>query len=109
MIIDTNAVSDWADGTGAAPGIISQCPRRVIPVTVLGEYQFGIKASRYRARYEHWLAQTLPHCEIHPSTQATAGIYSQLRHDLKKAGQDSPPERPVDCSQCHRAGPAHPQ
>jgi len=91
MIIDTNAASDWADATGEAVKIIGLTSRRVIPVTVLGEYLYGIKGSRYRARYEQWLKETLPFCEIHSITPTTAEIYGQLRHDLKKKGKTIPP------------------
>jgi len=91
MIIDTNAASDWADGTGEAVEIIGLTSRRVITVTTLGEYLYGIKGSYYRTRYEQWLKETLPLCEIHSITSTTAEIYGQLRHDLKKVGKTVPP------------------
>jgi len=92
IVIDTCALSAWADGTASgALDIIGRSPRRIIPAIVLGEYRFGIAGSRYRERYEQWLEETLPECEVHPITEGTARIYARLRRQLKVTGSTVAP------------------
>ena len=56
MILDTNAVSDFADGDEKVLRRLRN-PSTVIhlPVIVLGEYRYGLKSSRQRAARERWL------------------------------------------------------
>ena len=90
MILDTNALSAWADGNPACHGIFEEASRLIVPSVVLGEYLYGIRQSRYRARYEEWLAQNLPAAEIHPVSDATADEYANLRIHLKSTGTPIP-------------------
>ncbi len=55
MILDTNALSAFVDGEAAVGHILRQQPRAAIPVIVLGEFRYGIAASRHRKTYEAWL------------------------------------------------------
>lgn len=90
MILDTNALSAWADGDPSiAPPLVS-ADRLVIPGVVLGEYYFGIRGSRFRERYETWLREYLPLAEIAAITSRTADAYADLRRDLKRAGRALP-------------------
>jgi tRNA(fMet)-specific endonuclease VapC len=59
MILDTNALSAWADGAAAVRPALSSAARLVVPAVALGEYLFGILQSRHRERYERWLAGNL--------------------------------------------------
>jgi tRNA(fMet)-specific endonuclease VapC len=68
MILDTNALSAWADGNPACRTAFIEASRLVVPVIVLGEYQYGIRQSRHRARYEEWLARNRSSAMTHTST-----------------------------------------
>ena len=45
MILDANALSAWADGDPAIEPLLRTASRLVIPVVVLGEFEFGIRQS----------------------------------------------------------------
>jgi tRNA(fMet)-specific endonuclease VapC len=51
MILDTNALSAWADGNSACRPVFAEASRLVVPAIVLGEYHYGIRQSRHRSRY----------------------------------------------------------
>ena len=86
MILDTGALSAFADGDPALGGILRGQARAVLPVIVLGEFRYGISESRHRDAYEGWLEANLPGFEVLPVTAATAHAYAILRADLKSAG-----------------------
>ncbi len=91
MILDTNALSAWAEGHAAVETPLRTADRLVVPSVVLGEYYFGIRQSRYRSRYEDWLARYLPLTEIATVTSATADLYADIRLELKRRGAPIPP------------------
>ena len=91
MILDTNALSAWAEGIVAVELPLRSARRLVVPSVVLGEYYFGIRQSRHRRRYEAWLRRYLPVAEIATVTHATAGAYASIRLELKHAGKPIPP------------------
>ena len=84
MILDTNALSAWADGTATVGAALSAATRLVVPVVVLGEYLFGILQSRHRQRYEQWLAANLPTVELATIGHQTAREYADIRLELKQ-------------------------
>jgi tRNA(fMet)-specific endonuclease VapC len=90
MILDTNALSAWADGDPACHEAFLTATRLVVPVIVLGEYLFGIRQSKYRSRYEEWLASNLPMAEVAPITAGATGIYADARFWLKSNGTPIP-------------------
>ena len=90
MILDTNALSAWADGDTAVEACAMLADRPVLPVVVLGEYLFGIRQSRHRAHYEAWLRRTLPLVRIADSDSGTAYSYATIRLELKAAGRPIP-------------------
>lgn len=90
MILDTNALSAWADGRPSCRPAFAAANRLVVPVIVLGEYHFGIRQSRHRARYEEWLEQNLPHVEVAEISGDLAEVYADLRLQLKKRGTPIP-------------------
>jgi hypothetical protein len=56
MILDTNAVSDFADANQRLLNCLQQSAADIhLPVIVLGEYRYGVKSSRLRAARESWL------------------------------------------------------
>lgn len=90
MILDTNALSAWAEGLPAIAAPLRSARRLILPSIVLGEYYFGIRQSRHRSRYEKWLASFLPMTEIAVVTAATAANYADVRLELKRAGNPIP-------------------
>ena len=90
MILDTNALSAWAEGRATVKAPLLSAERLVVPSVVLGEYYFGIRQSRYRNRYEEWLARYLPLTEIAAVTSATADAYAAIRLELKQSGSPIP-------------------
>ena len=64
MILDTNALSAFIDGEPAVGVRLSAESQVAIPVIVLGEFRYGISGSRYRDKYERWLADHLSDFEI---------------------------------------------
>ena len=91
MILDTNALSAWAEGVAAVEAPLRSARRLVVPSIVLGEYYFGIRQSSHRDRYEGWLRRYLPLAEIAIVTHATAGVYADVRLELKRSGSPIPP------------------
>ena len=90
MILDTNALSSWADGDAAIKPALLSAARLVVPGVVLGEFDFGIRQSRHYRRYTEWLARSLRDVEIALVDEATAGHYGEIRLSLKKAGTPIP-------------------
>ena len=90
MILDTNALSAWAEGRAAVESPLRVAHRLVVPSVVLGEYYFGIRQSCHRTRYENWLARYLPLTEIATVTSANADTYADIRLELKRRGAPIP-------------------
>lgn len=90
MILDTNALSAWADGVPAVQAPFQAANCLVVPSIVLGEYYFGIRQSLYRERYENWLRQYLPLVEVVAVTPETANVYANIRLELKQQGTPIP-------------------
>lgn len=90
MILDTNALSAWADGDAAVESSLMVADCLVVPVVVLGEFLFGIRQSRHRDSYEVWLRRRLPSTEIATVGSATAIRYAEIRLELKRAGRPIP-------------------
>ncbi len=90
MILDTNALSALADGDAALEPVLRRAEEIAVPTIVLGEYRYGIMGSRDRAKYRQWLAETIPHFRILAVDAETAAAYSDVRHELKRAGRPIP-------------------
>ena len=90
MILDTNALSAWAEGQPEIRPKLESAARLVLPVVSLGEYLFGISQSRHRPRYEQWLAQNLPAVEVAAIGEATARVYAEIRLDLRQRATPIP-------------------
>ena len=90
MILDTNALSAWAEGQAGIEAPLRAADRLVVPCVVLAEYWFGIRQSRHRRHYEDWLAHYLPLTEIATVTSRTADAYADIRLELKRRGSPVP-------------------
>jgi predicted nucleic acid-binding protein len=90
LILDTNALSAFADGDAAVGEALRTQARAAIPVIVVGEFRYGIAQSRRRASYEEWLDSSLVHFDILQVTEETAITYAALRIALKRSGRPIP-------------------
>lgn len=90
MILDTNALSAFVDGDAAIGERLSEQAQPAIPVIVLGEFRYGIRASRHRTRYEQWLHDHLPDFDVLAVTESTTLVYAQVRASLKELGRPIP-------------------
>jgi len=86
MILDTNALSAFADGVPPVVQQIAIADELHVPVIVLGEYSFGIATSRRRREYEAWLARGRALWNVLPLVEETATHYAEIRQQLKRAG-----------------------
>ena len=90
MILDTNALSAFAEGVLPVLRQIATADDLHIPVIVLGEYRFGIATSRRRREYERWLARGHSFWNVLPLVEETATHYASIRQELKSAGAPLP-------------------
>ena len=90
MILDTNALSAFAEGDEGLLARIEAAPELHLPVIVLGEYRFAVRQSRYRRTYETWLGEALPDFAVLPVLDSTTEHYAALCHELKRAGTPIP-------------------
>jgi tRNA(fMet)-specific endonuclease VapC len=90
VILDTNALSAFADGDEKLLRAIENEAELALPVIVLGEYLYGIQQSRFRPSYETWIKANLPFFDLLPILHETAEHYAKIRHELKTAGKPIP-------------------
>ena len=91
MILDTNAISDFADANQRLLDRIQQTDDDLhLPVIVLGEYRYGLKSSRLRVARESWLDELESTAIVLTITSETSRIYADIRYELRLAGQPIP-------------------
>jgi predicted nucleic acid-binding protein len=90
VILDTNGLSAWLDGDEKLKLKLIDAPKVWLSPIVLGEYRFGIKASRHREVYELNLADLEMDIPTLPIDAATSASYAEIRQDLKKCGRQFP-------------------
>ena len=91
MILDTNAVSDFADANQRLLNCLQQSAADIhLPVIVLGEYRYGVKSFRLRAARESWLDGLEGSTIVLTVTSETSRVYADIRHELRVAGQPIP-------------------
>ena len=90
MILDTNALSAWAEGDRSIEPVLRSATEVVIPVIVLGEFDYGIRQSRHYKRYADWLDASLTSVEIALIYREVAHAYGAVRFELKQAGTPIP-------------------
>jgi tRNA(fMet)-specific endonuclease VapC len=83
VILDTNAVSAFAEGDHSVREKIAAAPGPYLPVIVLGEYQFGLLGARNRERRLVWLKELARHWTVLEVSVDTAATYAEIRHTLK--------------------------
>jgi predicted nucleic acid-binding protein len=90
LILDTIALSAFADGDEKLLHNINKEFELAVPVVVLGEYLCGVHGSRFRLRYEEWLESNIAVFEVLPIGRETAQRYAEIRRELKAAGRPIP-------------------
>ena len=91
MILDTHAVSDFADANQRLLNCLQQSAADIhLPVIVLGEYRYGVKSSRLRGARESWLDELEGSAIVLTVTSETSRVYADIRHELRVAGQPIP-------------------
>jgi tRNA(fMet)-specific endonuclease VapC len=90
VIVDTNALSAFADGSSLAIAALQVAGEVSVPVIVLGEFRYGITHSRRHREYEAWLAQYLSAFRVLEVTVETAVEYALLRSELRHLGRPIP-------------------
>ena len=90
MILDTNALSAFADNVPGVVKHVGTAEELYVPTIVLGEYRFGIATSRRRRDYETWLARGRAFWNILPVVEETTMHYAAIRQELRKAGTPLP-------------------
>ena len=90
VALDTNALSDFAAGSEALGHALLPFRSLALPVTVLGEYRYGLHGSKRQARLIEWLLELLPEVRILEITERTTAVYARVRHQLRAAGTPMP-------------------
>ena len=90
LVVDTNALSAWLDGDPGIAQPLSLASRIGLSPVVLGEYRFGLLASRERALYEEKLNQLEQQFQVIPVDSSTASFYAEIRRRLKSKGTPIP-------------------
>jgi tRNA(fMet)-specific endonuclease VapC len=90
MILDTNALSAFADDVASVVRQVASADELHVPVIVLGEYRFGIAISRRRREYEAWLSRGGSFWNVLPLVEETAAHYASIRQQLKCDGVPLP-------------------
>ena len=90
LILDTNALSAFAEGDPGMLGALANETQLAIPAVVLGEYVYGIRRSRFRRRYESWLAESADAFTVLEVGPSTAAHYAAIRQELRDSGLPIP-------------------
>jgi len=90
VILDTNAISAWAEQNPSALRLIEAQPFLCLPVIVLGEFRFGLRGSRKRSVLEPQLDLLEQTVRVLDITRETATVYAAIRFALKQRGTPIP-------------------
>ena len=91
MILDTNALSDFADRDADLLRVLPSDRPWSLPTVVIGEYRFGLLGSRERAPREAWLTGLISVLQILDITADTTTFYASVRDQLKTDNRRIPP------------------
>ncbi len=90
MILDTNAVSALIAGDKRLGSVLSKTDHHHLPLIVIGEYQYGLLASRKRTKLQALLRKLESESIVLCPDRETANWYASIRHDLKTRGHPIP-------------------
>ena len=83
MILDTNAISAWAENHAGLLGVLRGDRPWYLPSIALGEFRYGLLGSSKRAQLEAWLDAVEAACAVLAPDAATARHYGELRRELE--------------------------
>ena len=89
-MLDTNALSAWADADAALLCVLPKDRLWRLPVVALGEFLYGIRRSREHSRLERWIEQVKGACALIAIDADTADCYAQIREELRSAATPIP-------------------
>ena len=89
-MLDTNALSAWADADTALLRVLPKDRLWQLPVVALGEFLFGIRQSRDRAKLERWIEEVKATCALVAVDANTANHYADIREELRPAAKPIP-------------------
>ena len=90
LVVDTNALSAWLDGDPAIEKPLSFASGLLLSPVALGEYRFGLQASRECTTYESKLQELEQRFKVLAVDRATATFYASIRRYLKTNGTPIP-------------------
>jgi len=90
MLLDTNAISAWAEQDAGFLEILRSDRPWYLPAIALGEYRFGVVSSTRRAALEQWLAEVEAACVVLAPDAGTARHYAAIRDTLRRANTPIP-------------------
>jgi tRNA(fMet)-specific endonuclease VapC len=90
VIVDTNAISAFAEGDPSVREKIAGGPGPYLPVIVLGEYRFGLQRARDRKRRLAWLEELTLHWTVLEISVDTAATYAEVWEALKERATPIP-------------------
>lgn len=82
MILDTNAISAWAENDAGLLGVLRGDRPWYLPSIALGEFRYGVLGSMKRAELEAWLDAIEAACPVLAPDAVTARHYGELRRQL---------------------------
>jgi len=85
MLLDTNAISAWAEEDAGLIGVLRSDRLWYLPSIALGEYRFGFIRSQRRAALEIWLKETEEACTVLMPNEVTARHYAEIRDILERS------------------------
>ena len=91
MILDTNALSDWAKSDEALLVVLPAQHLLLLPVVVIGEFRYGLLQSREQEVLSAWLERTVRAVRVAAITLVTADVYAAVRIKLRRKGRPIPP------------------
>ena len=89
-MLDTNALSAWADADTALLRVLPKDRLWHLPVIALGEFLFGIRRSRERVKLARWIEDVKATCALATIDADTAGPYADIREELRAAATPIP-------------------
>ena len=90
MLLDTNAISAWAEQEAALLRVLRGDRPWYLPSIALGEYRFGVVNSNRRAALERWLEGVEESCVVLAPDAVTARLYATMRDGLRRTNTPIP-------------------
>ncbi|MFO7780610.1 MAG: type II toxin-antitoxin system VapC family toxin [Spirochaetia bacterium] len=90
LILDTNALSAILVGETEIRSVVERRGPLLVPVIVLGEYEYGIRGSNRAALVRQALDALVSRVDVLPVDRRTATEYAEIRFALRENGTPIP-------------------